>query len=131
MNGSEGCLFSSHEQIGGINLISLEGGDSDSADWVYLRYAINLVSPKCDAQQVVRICQINIHSISFDAEITTIKVDIVADIQTVYQAAEENIAVNHASPFYFNHIFIKVRRVSHTIDTGNGRDHYYVFSSGE
>ena len=42
-----------------------------------------------------------------------------------------HIRFYHPSPIYFDDIFVEVRRISHTVDTRYGRNHYHVFSSGE
>ena len=46
---------------------------------------VNFIPPEGDAEQVVGISQINIHRVALDSEIATVQVDIIADIQTVYQ----------------------------------------------
>ena len=85
MNSTESSLFGSHEQVGRINLIGVKWGDSDSCDRVYLFDAVNFIPPEGDAEQVVGISQINIHRVALDPEIATVQVDIIANIQTVYQ----------------------------------------------
>ena len=85
MNSAESSLFGSHEQVGRINLIGVKWRDSDSCDGVYLFDTVNLISPEGDTEQVVGISQINIHRVALDPEISTVQVNIIADIQAVYQ----------------------------------------------
>ena len=54
---------------------------------------------------------------------------LMTDIQT-YVTLEET-REEHYPLFYFDDIFVEVRRISHTVDTRYGRNHYHVFSSGE
>ena len=85
MDSTESSLFGRHKQIGRINLIGVEWSNGDSCNRVYFFYTINLISPEGDTEQIVGISQIDIHGVTFNAEITTVQVDVIADIQAVYQ----------------------------------------------
>ena len=127
VDGTQRGFFGGHEEVGGINLISVELGNSYAAQRVYLFNAVHLVSPKGDAQQVVGVSQINVHRIAFHAEIAAVQVNVVAYVKTVHQASQEDIATEILALLYFDDVVVEVRRIPHAVYARNGGYHHYIF----
>ena len=123
MDRSQGAFPGRHEKIGRINLVFIEGGDTGSRVRIDFLNAVNFVIPEHDAQDVIRISQEDIHRISLDPEIPAVQFGIVAGVETVHQLAEQDVAVHALAPSDFDHIIIKVGRISHTVDARYGRNH--------
>ena len=131
MDGTQGGFLGSHEKIGRVNLVAVELGNGYTADRIHFLYAVYLVSPENDAEQVVCIRQVDIDRIAFDAEIPAVEVDVVADVKAIYQPAQENVTAEVLSLLHFDDIVVEVRRIAHAIDARYGGNHHDVFPAGE
>ena len=109
-------FFAGQKQVGRIYFVLIEVGLSHPCDTIDFFYRINFVIPEVDAQHVIRVGEKDIYRISLDAKITTSRRDIVARIERVYQAFEQNVHCNALSHSQKNYIFVECRGISHTID---------------
>ena len=131
MDGPQSAFLRSHEQIGGVYFIFVETSYTMSWNRVYLFDGINFVIPEHNAQQVISIGKIDIDGISFNTEIASVQLYIIAYIQAIYQSAQKNISVQQLSFFDVYNVIIKIGRISHTVDTRYGWHDDDIVSSGK
>ena len=130
VDGACRTLLGGHEQVGRINAVFLEASQAQAAHRVDFLDGIDFIVPERDAQQVVRVSQVDVHRVAFHAEAAPLQVQVVPGVEAVHQFAKEYVAVQDAPPFQFNHIFVECGGVPHAVDAADGRHHHHVFPSG-
>ena len=131
VDGAQGGFFGSHEEVGGVYLVSIETGDCNTAHGVYLFDTVHLVFPENDAQKVVGVCKVDVYGIALYTEVAAVQVDVVADVEAVYKTAQEYVAAVGFSLLHFDYVVIEIRRISHTVNARYGRYHHHVLASGK
>ena len=81
MNGDIGLLLRGHEEVGGVELVFLETGQSVEGDPIHFLKAVDLVIPESDAKHHLAICHSNINCVAFYTEGPSLKIEVVSDIE--------------------------------------------------
>lgn len=116
MDGTKRVLLGGHEEVGRIDLITVEGAEGDTTDGIYFLDTVYFVAPKDDTQEVVAVGQEDVHRIAFDTEIATVEIEVVTLIEAVYQAAQEDVAAEHLAPDNVDAVVVEIGRIAHAVD---------------
>ena len=92
-DGDGGLLFSSHKEVGWVELVFVKGRQPIHGHGVQFLDGINLIVPEGDAQNDFVVCHGNIYRVAFDPETTAFQFYIVAHIKCRDESAKECIAV--------------------------------------
>lgn len=131
VDGTKRVLLGGHEEVGRIDLITVEGAEGDTTDGIYFLDTVYLVAPEDDTQEVVAVGQEDVYRIAFDTEIATVEIEVVTLIEAVYQAAQEDVAAEHLAPDNVDTVVVEIGRIAHAVDAGHGGDDNHVLSSAE
>lgn len=131
VDGTKRVLLGGHEEVGRIDLITVEGAEGDTTDGIYFLDTVYFVAPEDDTQEVVAVGQEDVHRIAFDTEIATVEIEVVTLIEAVYQAAQEDVAAEHLAPDNVDAVVVEIGRIAHAVDAGYGGDDNHVLSSAE
>ena len=121
----------SDEKIGGIDLIHVIVHDSASRVRVDGLHGINFVVPENDTHDFFGISKENVHRVALDAERAGARTEVVADIERADEFVQERALSEVLADAKFNDVFVEGGRVSHTVNTRNGRHDNHVLSSRE
>ena len=119
------------EEVGGVDLVLLERGQSVEIDGVHFFYGVHLVIPEGYSQHVVAVCHEDVHGVSPHAEISSLKVDVVAHVQGVHQSPQQLVAVECLSSSQCYDAFRHRRRSPHSVDARDGGHYHHVPSPTE
>ena len=108
------------EEVGGINLVTVKGGKAHARDGIHFFNCVNLVVPEGDANQVVGIGQKDIHRVALEAEVACLGGYVVAHVEAIHEAAQQNCLCKALAHVEFNDILVESRGIAHTIDARNG-----------
>ena len=125
------CIVAGHEEVGGIHLIVLEGGQAMQAHRIKLLQRLYLVAPEGDAQQAVGISQCHIHRIALDPHLSACQTHIVAHVEAVGQAAQQLLAVHLLPHVQLYHVLVEGSRVAHAIDARHTAHHHHILAARE
>jgi len=131
VDGAEGVLLGGHEEVGGVDAVVVEAAEGDTRDGVHLLDAVHLVAPEGDAQEVVVVGQEDVHRVALDAEVAAVQFQVVAHVEAVHQAAEEDVAAESLAAGDVDGVVVEVGRIAHAVDAGHGGDHHHILASAE
>ena len=131
VDGAEGVLLGGHEEVGGVDAVVVEAAEGDTRYGVHLLDAVHLVAPEGDAQEVVVVGQEDVHCVALDAEVASVQFQVVAHVEAVHQAAEEDVAAESLAAGDVDGVVVEVGRVAHAVDAGHGGDHHHILASAE
>ena len=93
-NGMLRLVFRGDEKVGGIYLIIVKTINAVIGQAVHFFNAVYLIIPPCDAQKVVAISHSHVYGIAFHTKVSALQVDVVTNIERVYQLTKKLVAVD-------------------------------------
>ena len=81
MDGDIGLFLRCHKEVGRVEFILLETGQTIEGDGIHFFQRIDLVVPEGDTQHHLAVGHRNIHRVALHSEVASLQVDVVADIQ--------------------------------------------------
>ena len=120
-----------HKHIGGVDGQFVKFFNNRSGFYIKAFNFFNFITKKMNPKGIIRITGIHFYRVAFDAEASRIKFGFGARIQTLHQLFQQFRSGNHLIPFNGNHIFLKLYRVSNSVQTGNRSHHQYIAPAGK
>ena len=128
-NGFELSLFGCHEEIGRIDLVFGHGANGQVGECIDFLNGVDFSPCEVDTNNLLIVCQIDVHILSFHSEVSTGKFHVVAHIKTIDKLAQEHTLVDGIAHMEANDVFVEVHRCTHAIDAGNRTDHNDIASA--
>ena len=122
-------LLGCDKQVGGINLIFVEGSYALACYAVKFFDRVDFIVPPCYAQEVVAIGHPHVYGVALHPEVAAFNLYVVAQIQGIDKPSEKLVAVECLSALYADYTIGHGCRPAHTVDARNRRNHYNVLSA--
>ena len=112
-------FFGGEEEVGRVDFIFVKRANALSRKTVDLFDAVDFVAPEVDAQHIVGVGEEDVHRVAFHAEVAALRYHVVAGVEAVHQAAQEDIHRDALAGAQEDDVFIECRGVAHTVDAAH------------
>ena len=129
--GDVGLLFRRDEDVGGKDLILVEGGKAAERDGVKLLDTLYRVAPHRDAQDALAVCHGDIDGVALHTEGAALESHVVAGVEGIDKAPQQYVAVDVAVAAQGDDRTFHRRRTAHAVDARHGSHHDDVAPAGE
>ena len=124
-------FFGGEEEVGGVDFIFVKRTDTLPRKTVDLFDAVDFVAPEVDAQHIVGVSEEDVHRVALHAEVAALRCHVVAGVEAVHQAAQEDIHRDTLAGAQEDDVFVECRGVAHTVDAAHRRHHHHIFAPRE
>ena len=120
-----------HEEVGGVDVEAVVSAEMGVVVGMDCYYFLNLVAPEYYPYDDVFVGQADIYRVAFDAEITSLEVNLIAAVERGDKFAQESIAADSHAFAHRNHILMEVFGIAHAVEARYRRNHYHIAPARE